>query len=52
MTATGGKCARKIEGISFSGRFLWSFGSKNRESEAGCLCVTGDTKILHQLAIT
>ena len=31
---------------------LWSFGSKNRGSGAGCLCVTGDTNILHQLAIT
>ena len=31
---------------------LWSFGSKNWGSEAGCLCVTGDTNILHQLAVT
>ena len=31
---------------------LWSFGSKNLGSEAGCLCVTGDTNILHQLAVT
>ena len=31
---------------------LWSFGSKNKGSGAGCLCVTGDTNILHQLAIT
>jgi hypothetical protein len=29
-----------------------SFNSKNRGSGAGCLCVTGDTKILHQLAVT
>ena len=31
---------------------LWSFGSKNWGSEACCLCVTGDTNILHQLAVT
>ena len=31
---------------------LWSFGSKNWGSEAGCLCVTGDTNILHHLAVT
>jgi hypothetical protein len=31
---------------------LWSFGFKKTGSGAGCLCVTGDTKILHRLAIT
>jgi hypothetical protein len=52
MTATDCRCARKIEGMPFSGLFSWTFGSKNKGYGAGCFCVTGDTKILHQLAIT